>query len=164
MITVLSISAFIFAAYIAAIIALFGVPASISDSFYLLERKKEGVGSLFTVWCFITGVSVMAMMFQLSAGSWYQFLGLFAGGGLGFVGSAPHFKLHFERPVHFVAAGTCAVASMIWVILSGYWTVPLVFILSAIAVIKLCKGMAAMFWLEIACFASMYLTLFLIVL
>lgn len=39
MITVLSISVSVFAAYMAAIAAVFGVPTSISDSFYLWDGK-----------------------------------------------------------------------------------------------------------------------------
>jgi hypothetical protein len=157
MMAVLIVSAFLFAAYMAALIALFGVPESISDSFYLLNGKKKNAGCAFTVWCYAVGASVMAMMFELSSGAWYQFLGLFAGAGLGFVGTAPMFKSH-EKLIHSVSASTCAVASLLWMTVAGYWFFPSALILAA-AIIAGRFG-KALFWTETALFVSMYITLF----
>jgi len=153
MITVLFISLVTFTAYIVCIIAKFGVPASISDSFYLLKRQ----GWIFTIWCYAVAFPVAAMMFIQSAGCWYQFLGLFAGGGLAFVGTAPLFKEH-ERTTHYVSAGTCAVAAMGWMVSVEYWHIPMSFLLvSGFATWRFGKPT---FWVEIACFASMYIVLF----
>lgn len=155
--TVLSISAFVFAAYIASIIAFQGVPASISDSFYILDRKKKGAGYIFTLWCYAVGFTVMGIMFVFSDGKWYQFLGLFAGGGLCFVGTAPLFKSH-ERLIHHVSAATCAVSASLWMVFSGYgW---LLAAASVIASAVMRKYKNHMFWAEAALFVSMYVALF----
>ncbi|MDR0864949.1 MAG: hypothetical protein LBO74_08460 [Candidatus Symbiothrix sp.] len=157
MATVLSISASLFVAYLVVLIALFGVPASISDSFYLLGGKKKGAGYVFTIWCYIVGISVMAMMFELSAGFWYQFLGLFAGGGLCFVGTAPLFKSH-EKTIHFASAAVCAITSLLWIIFAGYWLILLLITSLSVGILSI-KGNPT-FWIEASLFASMYFTLF----
>jgi hypothetical protein len=159
MMNVVFISFTLFAAYIAAVIVVNkGVPASVSDSFYILNAKATGLGYIFTLWCYAIGISVAAMMFDASAGMWYQFLGLFAGGGLCFVGTAPLFKGH-ERIIHFTSAAVCAVAAILWMGLSAHGAIPLIWALIAVLVME--KYGNPMFWAEIALFASMYITLFL---
>jgi hypothetical protein len=158
MLTILSISVLLFALYIITIIALFGVPASISDSFYLLKGKKKGTEYFFTMWCYAVAITMMVIIFSKSEGKWFQFFGLFAGGGLGFVGTATMFKSS-EKVIHYVSAALCAVSSILWIIFSGYWLITIViFGLSAIIITSQYKK--SMFFLEIACFISMYLTLF----
>jgi hypothetical protein len=146
------ISLTVFAVYIIYIMAKFGIPASISDSFYLLKGK----GWMFTIWCYAVAFTVAAMMFTQSKDCWYQFLGLFAGGGLAFVGTAPLFKGH-ERTVHYVSAGMCAVAALGWMVAAGYRYIPMSFLLaSGAATLRFGRPV---FWVEIACFASMYVVL-----
>jgi hypothetical protein len=124
MITALTVSLALFVAYLTVIICLFGVPASISESFYLLESRRKGLGYLFTGWCWALAILVMSMMVTLSESRWWQFLSLFAGGGLGFVGTAPLFKSH-EKTVHYVSTGVCALSALAWMTLAGYVFVPL---------------------------------------
>ena len=100
-------------------------------------------------------------MFEISEGEWYQFLGLFTGGGPGLVGTAPLFKSR-EGTVHFTGAAVCTTAGLLWMIFSGYWTVPILFILSAAGIQA--KYGNRIFRFEAALFVNMYLTLFRIVL
>ncbi|MDR1644229.1 MAG: hypothetical protein LBS05_00165 [Tannerellaceae bacterium] len=127
-----------------------GVPQSISDSFYL-----KGVGYTFTIWCFAIGFSVAMVMFDASAGRWFQFLGLFAGGGLCFVGTAPYFKSH-ERTVHFTSAATCAVAAAAWMCAAGYAPA-----LIPVLIVALAVRQNRMFWSEITIFLMTYTSLYL---
>jgi len=158
MLIVLSISIFLFITYIATLIILFGIPASVSDSFYLFTAKKQGEGYFFTIWCYAVAITVMILMLEKSDGAWYQFLGLFAGSGLGFVGTAPMFKSH-EKVIHYISASVCAVSSLLWIVFSGYWLIPSVMFCFAAVIIKR-QYKKLMFWLEIACFLSLYLTLY----
>jgi hypothetical protein len=155
MMPVLILSLAVLIGYIALIIVYFGVPASISESYYKLNSRWK-CGYAFTVWCTVIAVSVMAMMFDCSDGKWFQVLGLFAGGGLAFVGAAPLFKSH-ERMIHYVSAGTCAVASVAWMALMGYWYIPLCYLLVGYGVSRMNGNLV--FWLETALFTSMYLVL-----
>jgi hypothetical protein len=97
-------------------------------------------------------------MAELSAGQWYQFLSLFAGGGLLFVGAAPRFKTH-EHTVHYAGAGTCALAALMWMCLAGYWYIPIPSVLLAGGLAWHFGRRKIVFWVELALFASMYATL-----
>jgi hypothetical protein len=116
MTTLLILTILLFVAYTALTCCLAGgLPYSYSDSFYAYEARGAGLGYSFTVWCFVTGIAMMAMMLQLSEGQWWQFLGFLAGGGLCFVGAAPLFKSR-EKVIHSVSAGVCAFAASLWMI------------------------------------------------
>jgi hypothetical protein len=155
MISVLIPSIAVFVLYMAYVILFFGVLPSISESYYRLEKRGK-CGYVFTLWCASIALSVVAMMFQLSDGKWFQFLGVFAGGGLAFVGAAPLFKTH-ERMIHYAAAGICAVASVAWMALMGVWYCPVI-ILSAQGLVSLKSG-NPVFWIESGLFVSVYLAL-----
>jgi hypothetical protein len=150
----------LFIAYIATVIRLFGVPDSISESFYLLESKRRGLGYIFTGWCFVTGIGVAALMFEIAAGQWWQFLGLFAGGGLCFAGAAPLFRSS-ERVIHICGAGVCALASIIWMCLAGFGYIPLFSLL--LFVLPCLKSGKIAFAVEAALFASMFTVLLLMI-
>lgn len=64
----------LFLAYIAIITCEFGWLPSISDSFYKLQERMKGAGYWFTGWCFAVGMLSAALMLDVSAGEWYQFL------------------------------------------------------------------------------------------
>jgi hypothetical protein len=154
MITLLCLSFALFAAYVLAVIVTNrGVPESISDSFYIFNGKVEGLGYIFTIWCFVTGISVAAVMFELSIGAWYQFLGLFAGGGLCFAGAAPLFKSGTER-IHYASAATCALAAALYISLSGYY----IFLLP-VAVTAFVARKNRIFYSELAIFIVTYISL-----
>jgi hypothetical protein len=145
--------------FICAMVVAFGVPYSISDTFYLMNAKKRNLGYLFTVWAALTGIAVAAMMFELSVGQWYQFLGLFAGGALGFVGAAPLFKGH-EKKIHYTAAGVCAVAAVVWMVATGYWFVPATTLATCGVITMLTKTRKYMFWFEVVMFVSMFFVIY----
>jgi hypothetical protein len=155
--TILFISLALFTGYIASVVAKFKIPASISESFYLLDKKKKNLGYLFTVWCYLIGISVMSMMFGLSTDEWYQFLGFFAGGGLGFVGAAPLFKSR-EKQIHYISATVCAFSALLWMFLSGFLMIPLTLLILALCASFKYKN-SRVFFLEIAVFVSMYTVL-----
>ncbi|MDR1557290.1 MAG: hypothetical protein LBS88_09730 [Tannerellaceae bacterium] len=151
------ISAIVFIVYLVFIIAMFGIPASVSDSFYSLNAKKKDLGYLFTLWCYLTGIPAIALMLSQSDGRWFQMFGFFAGGALCFVGTAPLFKDR-ERRIHSVSAFACAIAALLWIVFSGYWRIPAALLLPAVfALVKWKKQ--RVFWAEIWIFVSTYLTL-----
>jgi hypothetical protein len=143
----------LFAAYITAIMIMFRVPNSISDSFY-----HPKIGYAFTLWCDLIGLGVCGLIVELSAGQWYQFLCLFAGGGLLLVGAAPRFKTH-ERTIHYAGAGTCALAALGWICLTGYGYIPIPLVLLAGGLAWCFGRKKIVFWTELALFASMFTTL-----
>lgn len=150
------ISFVIFAAYVITMIVLFGVPASISETYYLLEREGRGLGWLFTAFCWGVSFTLLPAWLDMTPEA-YRFVPFLAAAGLLFVGAAPQFKVSLSGPVHFVGAGVCCVFAGLWVALSGaWWMLP--------ATYGVCLAQASvwhkwMFWIEIAAFASTFLAI-----
>lgn len=153
----LTTTTILFFAYMAWIVMIEKEPHSISDSFYVLNKKKKGLGYVFTLWTFVMAIMIMSQIFERTDGMWYQFLGLFAGGGLAFVGAAPAFRGH-EKAVHTVSAVVCAVAGLGWMILSGYWYIPL--IMGAISAIYAVRVRNWLYSGEMALFVSAIVVLY----
>lgn len=139
-----------------------GMPESISrGGFYTLNALCPNAGYTFTIWCYITSILTMILLFELSDGTGYEFLGLLAGGGLALTGAAPNF-LTRERSVHYAGASLSAAASILWIVLSGYWGVPVI----AGVVAAGCALLHPRSWLyiaECACFMSMYVTVYMMI-
>lgn len=156
--TLVIISFIIFAAYLAVVIKMFGLPASISETYYLLENRRKGTGWLFTAMCWGVVGTLLPAWLDMTPDS-YQFTAFLAAAGLLFVGAAPQFKLSLTGWVHYVSAALCCASAILWCIFAGYWFVPLATFLAG-------EGLAlrygkSMFWIEIAAFvafATTYLT------
>jgi hypothetical protein len=140
----------VFAIYIMYIVCRYGIQESISESFY-------HAGWWFTIWCYVEGIGVAALMLSASEGAWYQFLGFFAGAGLCLVGTAPRFK-SFEKTTHYVGAGVCAVSALTWMVLAGWWIVPTVALTTA-AIATAIRKKYMVFWFEAALFTAQYIVL-----
>lgn len=137
-------------------IVAFGIPASISDTYYLLERKRRGLGWLFTAFCWGVSLTLLPAWLDMTPEA-YQAVPFLSAAGLMFVGAAPQFKLPLTGPVHFVAAGVCCVAAGLWVALSGvWWTLPAAY---AAGLALAAVDHRWMFWIEIAAFASVFLSI-----
>jgi len=121
------ISIAIFCVYMGAILAVYGIPASVSETFYLLPRGRRW---LFTAFCW--GVAVIVAPWLDATPEPWQFLAFLSVGGLCFVGTAAQFKEQFVARVHFAGAGVCAAASQLWIfIVPGLWWVSVACLLAA---------------------------------
>ena len=143
------------------VIARFGFISSWSEMYYKLEKQ----GWIFQVVMVFLGIASGALMFQLSEGYWFQFVGLFAAFPICFVGVAPRFSfvdgLELEREVHFFAAKLSGVASIIWIILMSIYVAPILAIsipISALICFAAFKIWGReIWWLEMAAFFSVFL-------
>jgi len=156
----LIISTAAFAAYITTMIALFGIPESISETYYLLEHRcGKNNGWIFTIFCWIVVFTLLPFWLEYSHEN-TQFLAFLSGAGLLFVGTAPQFKdVGLSRTVHFAAAFVCAAASISWLCFTNMWTYPLITLLIA-CFISILNRTKWLFWIELAAFAATYLALF----
>lgn len=144
--------------YTVSVVKMFGVPPSLSDTFYLLQNKYPNKSTkwLFTILCFTTMFTVLIPWLDISKES-IQFLCFMAASGLGFVGAAPHFK-GYEYNIHVAGTIFCALGSQLWLLLSGYWYAPLIALaIMAIPAFKQKKNYV--FYAEMAAFLSTYLGL-----
>jgi len=93
-----------FFGYVALIIALYGVQASISDSYYL---KK--IGNWFVVWCFSMAALLIITLASKSG------LVLFPAFGFCVVGLAPKFEEWMDGKMHLIGAVTIIAGGLVMV-------------------------------------------------
>ncbi len=161
MITLAIISASILLSYIAVSISLFGVPKSLSETFYLYRYNLD-CGYIFQIILGLSAALMLPCMLQASEGSDFQFLAFFSVAALLFVAAAPKFKQDFEGKVHSYSAIIAALSSILWVILVAHQPAILVgailfvFILS-IMTTRITKNY--IFLLEMIAFIATYATL-----
>lgn len=160
MITLFLISLITFIAYNLFVILTFGVPASVSDSSYLL--KERNLSSLFTFFCWLTALPLLIYWIEVLQTDW-DMLPFAACGALMFVGAAPEFKdKSMEREVHVTAAIICLLASYIWSSLYGNIVLTAVCMLSAVLYFEFIRVKNKIFWIEIIAFINIYIQLMLL--
>lgn len=110
----------IFLIYNGIIIMKFGMPSSLSDTFYLLQNKKKGLGYVFTAMMTVMSFTLLPSWLSITDAipTWehnFTFLAFFACAGILFVGAAPAFRnVGIENKVHMISAKLCAVFAIAW--------------------------------------------------
>ena len=128
-----------------------GTAESLSATYYKVKKPY-----LFQLALGLAGFLMMIYLLDVTAGKWYQFLSFFATSALIFVAFAPDYKNMLEGKVHVGAAMTSAIAALALIVLMGYWYVPVLPALIALFIIK--KWGNKTYWLEMVCFASIFIT------
>ena len=148
----------IYVAYNAIAIAIFGVPESLSNTYYLW-KEKNGKGWLFCLMMYLVVALMMPAWISLSEGGNFQFLAFLAPASIAFVGTAPAFlSSDLEGKVHTISAILAAVCSLAWVcIVTPYWWSIICFtgiVALAVTLTKTLKSYT--YWLETIAFASTF--------
>ena len=128
-----------------------GIDKSLSATYYKVKKPY-----LFQIALGLTGFLMMIYLLEMTAGKWYQFLSFFATSALIFVAFAPKFKDILEGKVHVAAAMVSAISALTLIVLMGYWYVPILPFLVSVILIK--KWGNKTYWLEMVCFASIFIT------
>ena len=149
----------IYIAYNAICLALFSIPESLSNTYYLW-KEKNGKGWLFCLMMYLVVAFMMPAWISLSEGSNFQFLAFLAPASIAFVGTAPAFlSSDLENKVHSISAILAAVCSLAWVcIVTPYWWSIICFtgiVALAVSLTKTFKT-AYVYWLETIAFASTF--------
>ena len=194
MITLYFISLSVFLLYNAIVFCKFGIPASLSETFYLWKEKVR----IPIFWGMTVGIALPLAIFgcHISPETFpSEFSMFFCAAFLIFVGTASAFKDDFVKKYHFTFAGICAALSLLWI--ASTFLFPAVYVVGAVT---LCfiplgfiwKGVTAellewkremsqhenplmrkppngreynrislTFWLEMICFVSLYICLWL---
>lgn len=149
----------IYLAYNAICLALFLIPESLSNTYYLWS-EKNGKGWLFPLMMYAVVALMMPAWISLSEGSNFQFLAFLAPASIAFVGLAPKFKdSQLESRVHTVSAIIAAVCSLAWVALvTPYWWVMLIWLgfIALAAILTSSYKTAYTYWLEQVAFLSTF--------
>ena len=149
----------IYLAYNAICLALFGVPESLSNTYYLYKEKCNK-GWLFPLMMYLVVALMMPAWISLSEGSNFQFLAFLAPASLLFVATAPAFKSDdIENVVHTTAAAMAATYSLAWVALvTPYWWVMLIWLgfIALASIFTSSYKTAYVYWLEQVAFGSTF--------
>ena len=129
-----------------------GIDESLSATYYKVKKPY-----LFQVALGLAGFLMMIYLLDVTAGKWFQFLSFFATSALIFVAFAPDYKNMLEGKVHVGAAMVSAIAALTLIVLMGYWYVPVLPALTALFIIR--KYGNKTYWLEMVCFASIFITI-----
>lgn len=155
-----SIAFAIYLIYNGVALRLFGVPESLSNTFYLYNDKKKHLGILFPIMMVSMAGLLLPAWLEISALSSLQFTAFLAAAGIVFTGSAPAFKSNdLEKRVHTVSALVAAVFALLWVIfVSKLWFIILIWlaVVALIAFITKTIKSSYIYWLETVAFMSTF--------
>ena len=161
MYTLFFMSLTIFIVYLTVSLMSFGIPTSLSETYYHWEEKGRDLGILFT--SFIWGMTfpLMIVWIDILETDW-NFIPFIASAALMFVGIAAAFKMKLTREVHYTAALVTALASYVW---SFAYAIPsVVFITLILSIIGASVNKEnKIFWLEMGAFVNIYIQLLLLV-
>lgn len=139
---------------------LFGVPSSLSVTYYLYESKKPALKWLFTAMMWAVAFCLMPAWIEISSDSNFQFLSFLAAVSIMFVGTAPAFRsCKLESIVHQVSAWTAAIFSILWIILvTQFWWIILVWLVICVILAISTKTLksAKTYWIEMVAFGSTF--------
>lgn len=126
------ISFLLFIVYNAVAIGFFGIPWSMSKTYYLYEEKKKGLGWVFTIFMWLMAFTMAPGFIAVgdAVGPWmsyFTFLAFITVACIAFVGTAPRYREDLEGDVHMTAAKICAVSALIWdfLVCWNIWWVPI---------------------------------------
>lgn len=149
----------IFVVYNATAVAFFGIPESLSNTFYLYKEKCNK-GWLFCLMMYIVVALMMPAWITLSEGSNFQFLAFLAPASIMFVGTAPRFKdFDLENKVHTYSAYIAAACSLLWVVLvTPYWLVMLIWLgfITLASIFTSSYKTCLIYWLELVAFGATF--------
>lgn len=159
------IALMLFILYVGVAISNFGIPKSISNTYYLYEEKAKGLGYLFTAFLWIEAFLIVSIMIDMGDGSPWQFVGFLCPAGLAFCGCAvlSEDKHTLEGYVHYIGAYTGAIAGVVWccifidakVVLTALLCLSVLFVVCASCTQTLRSSFT--FWSELAVFGNIIL-------
>ena len=114
MIIIITINIILFCLYNIYIIYKYGLPTSLSETAYMLEKKYW----LFTILCLVTGFSILPIWFGGDDWDFLKFLSMI---GLAFTGVTPMFKEGLDKPVHYTSSIITCICMLLWLGLNGFW-------------------------------------------
>ena len=149
----------IYVAYNAISLALFGIPESLSNTYYLW-KEKSNKGWLFPLMMYAVVALMMPAWISMSEGSDFQFLAFLAPSAIAFVGTAPAFKSDdLENVVHSTAAIVAAICSLAWVaVITPYWWMILVWFgfIALASILTSSYKTCLVYWLEQVAFGATF--------
>lgn len=150
--------------YTVAVCIKFGIPTTLSESYYFIYKKY-----LFTLVMWLSGFLLLPPIMEMTGGD-TQIIPFLSIVGIMIVGAAPKYKEQ-ERTLHIIGATMAGFFSQLWIILYAYpWTLLTWFILIIWAIGILIESKLVewseeldkrkwFFWAEMLAFINLYLNI-----
>lgn len=150
--------------YTVAVCIKFGIPTTLSESYYFIYKKY-----LFTLVMWLSGFLILPPIMEMTGGN-TQIIPFLSIIGIMIVGAAPKYKEQ-ERTLHIIGATMAGFFSQLWIILYAYpWTLLTWFILIIWAIGILIESKLVewseeldkrkwFFWAEMLAFINLYLNI-----
>ncbi len=116
----LFLAIFLFVGYNVFTVAKFGVPNSLSATYYHLQQQYR-CGLVFSTMLTLVSIISMVVALEVTAGKWYQFLAFLTTIGTVFVAFSPRFKALEHTRVHSVSAVISITSALLLMAFMGYW-------------------------------------------
>jgi hypothetical protein len=158
----------VFLAYNITVLCIFGVPSSLSNTYYLYEAKKKHLGLVFPAMMSSMAFTLLPAWLELGemVSLWSAYLNplaFFACAAILFVGGAPAFRSNkLEGTVHEVAAIVAAACAVVWCLVVCW---KIMYVPLGIAVLIALGGVftktwktASVYWLEMMAFGATFAT------
>ena len=146
----LTIAFTVFIIYNCISISLFGIPRTLSETFYLYNGIKPRLGYIFTLMIFFVSISVLPSGIEYTQEP-FKFVFFICTSLLAFVGAAPAFK-GIDKNYHEFFAITSAIFGLSWIIfLTHYWYILFIYIVVSGAFMYFTNSFKSyIYWLELS--------------
>ena len=140
----------VFATYLIIMAKLHGIQPSISDNYYVSRHRWTFVMVMWWI-----GLGMLPAMLEVTPTMW-QFSAFICCAGIAFVGAAAAFREEVTRQVHFAGAITSAAAAFLW-------TACVLPPMAGVGFLTCCGLLLwlsrhVVYWLEVTCFAMVFMT------
>ena len=139
-----------FFAYLLLMAKLHGIQPSISDNYYVSRHRWTFVMVMWWI-----GLGMLPAMLEVTPEMW-QFSAFFCCGGVIFVGAAAAFREQLTKGVHYFGAILSAVAAFIWCSIMMPPVAGAGFLACWALLLFLHRHIV--YWLEVTCFAMVFVT------
>ena len=139
-----------FLAYLRITAKLHGIQPSISDNYYVSRHRW-----MFTMVMWMVAFGMLPAMLEVTPTMW-QFSAFICCAGIAFVGAAAAFREEMTRQVHNAGALTSAAGAFLW---TAFVVPPMAgvgFLTCCVLMLQLHKHI--IYWLEVTCFAMVFVT------
>ena len=150
--------------YTVAVCIKFGIPTTLSESYYFIYKKY-----LFTLVMWLAGFLILPPIMEMTGGD-TQIIPFLSIIGIMIVGAAPRYKEQ-ERTLHIVGATMAGFFSQLWIILYAYpwtlltWAILIIWAIGILIESKLVEWSEELdkrkwfFWAEMLAFINLYLNI-----
>lgn len=150
--------------YTVAVCIKFGIPTTLSESYYFIYKKY-----LFTLVMWLSGFLLLPPIMEMTGGD-TQIIPFLSIVGIMIVGAAPKYKEQ-ERTLHIIGATMAGFFSQLWIILYAYpwtlltWAILIIWAIGILIESKLVEWSEELdkrkwfFWAEMLAFINLYLNI-----